>query len=232
MGRPVNKKYFGQGAGNQIKVKAKVGTAKVGDGFIVKQRGTRKFVVNVGGKVGVCKLVDKPVNSLGENEMVITVLTDANTLSHVTKMYNRLAIVNGQKVKWNFSPSQVDGADQLTDVEAADNIPAPAVLAITAQPVDMTCQDDIASGVFSVSVSSTPEVLVNYQWQWNPTPLAPVWEDITAAGFPEITGFDTNTITIEPAADYDGEQFRVVVSTPSASNGPLTSDAATLTVVI
>ena len=47
MGRPLNKRYFGSGAGNQIKVRAKIGANAEGDGRIVSQRGTRKFKVTV-----------------------------------------------------------------------------------------------------------------------------------------------------------------------------------------
>ena len=121
MGRPLNKRYFGQGqTGHEIKVTAKVPGKSVGAGFIVRQRGTRKFLVEVGGKQAVCQLVDKAKNQLADGEMIITVLTDGNTLVNVTKLTNRAAIVNGQKVQWNFAASQEDAAVQVPEADEPD----------------------------------------------------------------------------------------------------------------
>ena len=86
MGRPLNKRYFGSGAGNQIKVRAKIGANAEGDGVIVSQRGSKKFKVTVGANTGDCFLVDKADGALGANEMSITVLTDAGQLVRATKI--------------------------------------------------------------------------------------------------------------------------------------------------
>jgi len=116
MGRPINKRFFGTGAGNQIKVRAKIGANAEGDGFIVSQRGTRIFRVTVGANTGICRLVDK-AGSLAAGEMTVVVKLDDGTLGRATKLFNRTAIVNGAKVRWNFSDSSADGAVQVADVE-------------------------------------------------------------------------------------------------------------------
>jgi len=93
MGRPLNKRFFGEGAGNQLKVRAKVGANAEGDGFIVRQRSTKRFEVNVAGNIGVCKLVNKSNGELTSNEMIVNVMLDNGTLAQVTKLFNRTAIV-------------------------------------------------------------------------------------------------------------------------------------------
>lgn len=99
MGRPINKRYFG--SGNQIKVRAKIGNNAEGDGFIVSQRSTNKFKVTVGANTGICKVVNKSNGELAANEMIINVMTDGGIMQQATKLYNRVAIVEGNhKVKW------------------------------------------------------------------------------------------------------------------------------------
>ena len=72
MGRPLNKRYFGSGVtGHEIKITAKVGSNATGDGYIIKQRGSKTFKVDVAGNVGICKLVDKADNDLLAGEMNI-----------------------------------------------------------------------------------------------------------------------------------------------------------------
>jgi len=122
MGRPVNKRYFGSGAGNQIKVRAKIGSNAEGDGFIISQRSTNRFKVTVGANTGICRLVNKDTGSLAANEMIVNFLSDDGVLVQATKLYNRTVIVEGgtpnaTKVKWNFTTSNTDGAVQVADVE-------------------------------------------------------------------------------------------------------------------
>jgi hypothetical protein len=71
MGRPLNKRFFGEGAGKQIAITAKIGSATEGAGFIVKQTGSSRYIVTVGADTGVVYLVDGVVGSLGDNEAVI-----------------------------------------------------------------------------------------------------------------------------------------------------------------
>jgi hypothetical protein len=214
MGRPLNKRYFGDGAGNQIKVRAKVGSNSVADGYIISQRSTRRFKVNANGNVAVCKLVDKADGSLLANEMNITVLTDANTLSRVTKMYNRVAIVGGQKVKWNFSADMEDGAVQVPE-ESGDDLEA-IEITIDTQPVNASVTAP-AAATFTVEASVTVGN-VSYQWQ-----------EETEEGWAILEDETSDTLTIDPTAvEDDGRVFRVVVSAPNATN--VVSNEVTLSV--
>ena len=210
MGRPINKKYFGAGAGNQIKVRAKIAAGAEGTGTIVSQRGTKKFKVTVDGATAVCKLVNKSAGELAANEMTIDVLTDGGSYAQVTKLYNRVAIIEGnQKVKWTFAAGQADGAVQVADVESA--LPV-MTIAIGTQPSTVTVEEGNPV-TFTVTASGTNDL--SYQWQ--------------KAGS-AITGATGATYTISEAALADAGAYTVVISSASGSAEPVTSAAATLTV--
>lgn len=220
MGRPINKRYFGSGTGNQIKVRAKIGANAEGDGFIVRQKGTNKFIVTVGVNTGVCRVVNKNTGSLEANEMIINVLTDAGTYVQATKLYNRVAITEGNtKIKWNFSADLEDGSVQVLDVEGP-------TLVIKKQPASKTVTEG-ANTTFTVSVTGVPTADISYQWEVND---GVEWIVLNQEGG-IYTGWDTATLAIAtvPLA-ISGYQFRVVVSATGAANTPLTSSAATITV--
>ena len=220
MGRPINKRYFGSGVGNQIKVRAKIGANAEGDGFIVRQKGTNKFIVTVGVNTGVCRVVNKNSGTLENNEMIINVLTDAGTYVQATKLYNRVAITEGNtKIKWNFAADLEDGSVQVLDVEGP-------TLVIKTQPSSKTVIDG-GSTTFTVSVTGVPTTALAYQWQYND---GQGWVNFDQQGG-IYTGWDTKTLSIAAAPlAIKGYQFRVVVSAAGAANSPLTSAEATLTV--
>jgi hypothetical protein len=64
--------------GNQIQVRARVTGFAEGNGFIIRQKGSARFLVNVAGNIGNVTLVDKANGSLLEGEGTIT-LTKADT---------------------------------------------------------------------------------------------------------------------------------------------------------
>ena len=216
MGRPLNKRYFGSGAGNQIRVRAKVGANAEGDGVIVSQRGSKKFKVTVGANTGDCFLVDKADGTLAANEMSMTVLTDDGVLRRVTKIAAHRVTTSAGSFAWNFDASTADGKVQIEEVEGG--VAAP-VITITTQPVDLTVSEAVGLGEFTVVATVTQGLTPTYQWQED---LAGTWTDMageTAASL-ELTG-----LTV--LAD-DGRSFRVVVSATGAAD--VTSDAVTLTV--
>ena len=216
MGRPVNKRFFGTGPGNQLKVRAKIGANAEGDGYIVKQRSSNRFKVTVGSNTGICTLVVKANGTLAANEMTITVLTDAGTTAQVSKLYNRTAIVNDQKVKWTFAASLTDGADQVLD-EAASNF---YTITISEQPQDA-----------SVTSPDSAQFTVDYTVAPAGATATHVWEVSTDSGSTWTataeTGFDLVVANTDPLY-VDGNQFRAVVSAANANT--VTSDVATLTI--
>ena len=122
MGRPLNKRYFAKAdvgptvAGNEIQVRFYDG-APGAEGFIVKQRGTRKFVVSTTGDVDKtynCVLVaGVEPNLLTFGQMLIFVKADDGETYTVSKIAGRKAtlvkndigdnIYDGKSVPWTFS---------------------------------------------------------------------------------------------------------------------------------
>ena len=139
MGRPLNKRYFADAvtgptaAGSEIKVNFNSG-AGVKEGFIVKQKATKKFMVSEIGTddtTHICKLATgKLPAALTSGEMAISFKMDDGETYGVSKIAGRKATLvapsgtganayDGKSVPWNFSTSLVDGAAQVE--EAGDD---------------------------------------------------------------------------------------------------------------
>lgn len=104
MGRPLNKKYFGAGDGDQFRVTAKVPTATVGAGFIVKQTGSKRFVVDVEGVKAPCVLVDKIDADLLDGEMTIQLKNSDDEVKNVVKITGRTAVFSDGTISaWSFA---------------------------------------------------------------------------------------------------------------------------------
>ena len=104
MGRPLNKRYFGEptAGGDEIKVQFHNGTASV-PGWIVKQKGSKRFVCTDGTNTETCTLVDKAATAIAAGEMSITV-DDNGTARQVTKISGRkVTMDNGVMQPWNFT---------------------------------------------------------------------------------------------------------------------------------
>ena len=139
MGRPLNKRYFAKAdvgptvAGNEIQVRFYDG-APGAEGFIVKQRGTRKFVVSTTGDVDKtydCVLVaGVEPNLLTFGQMLIFVKADDGEVYTVSKITGRKAtlvkndigdnIYDGKSVPWNFSADLTDGFVQIEEAGGDD----------------------------------------------------------------------------------------------------------------
>ena len=106
MGRPLNKRYFGEptAGGNEIKVDFHNGTSVV-EGHIVKQKGSKKFVV---AEIGAddteytCTLTTgKLMSALTAGEMGITFKMDDSETYQVSKISGRKATLH----KWIYCAS-------------------------------------------------------------------------------------------------------------------------------
>ena len=93
-------------------------------------------------------------------------------------------------------------------------------ITIDTQPEDATAGQGI-DATFTVVVSTSDDSDVSYQWNQNGSPLS---------NSDSISGVNTPTLTI---SDFDvgTSSITVTVSHPTAGNSPVTSDAATFTVV-
>lgn len=217
MGRPLNKRFFGSGAGDQIKVRAKIGANAEGDGIIVSQRGSKKFKVTVGANTGDCFLVDKANGALGANEMTITVQTDAGTLVRATKISaHRVSTVAGTSFAWTFDGSITDGKVEIAEVETAVS----PFITIGTQPTDETASEAIGTATFTVVATVTQGATLTYQWGVSAD------EGVTWSA---LVGETTDTLALTGLTQADdGTQYRVIVSATGAT--PVTSDVVTLTV--
>ena len=138
MGRPLNKRLFavaGVGptaAGNEIKVNFHNGSA-VKEGYIVKQKASKKFVCEEIGTSGefTCTLKTGVLPAaLSAGEMAISFKMDDSETYTVSKISGRKATLSapsatgsnaydGKSVPWNFATSTSDGAAQAE--EAGDD---------------------------------------------------------------------------------------------------------------
>ena len=134
MGRPLNKRLFGEptAAGSEIKVNFHNGSA-VKEGYIVKQKGSKKFVceeIETPGEF-TCTLTTGvlPAN-LTAGQMAISFNMDDSETYGVSKITGRKAtliahsatgtnLYEGNSVPWNFATSTSDGAAQVE--EAGDD---------------------------------------------------------------------------------------------------------------
>jgi len=218
MGRPVNKRNFGKGTGNQLKTKFKVGGTEY-DGYIVSQRATRRFVVKSmnDAVTATCTLVDKNPTELANGDMVVVVRLDDTTVGRATKIFNRTAIVNGSKVKWNFSTSTTDGAGQIADADEDGLTP---VISIDTQPQSASVTAP-ATATFTVVATSDPVTPLKYQWQRQ----AGGTGNFTNISGATSASYTTPATTVE---DNNGDKYRVRVSAAGAVTK--TSAEVTLTV--
>ena len=122
MGRPLNKRYFGEptAGGNEIKVRFRATGEAEANGWIVKQLGSKKFRCTDGTNTEDCTLADVSQGSLAVGEMTITVKDDGGTARQVTKIAGRkVTLDTGASIAWNFSDATDDDAVEME--EAGDD---------------------------------------------------------------------------------------------------------------
>jgi len=112
MGRPLNKRYFGEPTtdGDEIKVRFydTTNTQEV-NGWIVKQLGSKKFRVTDGTVTEDCFLSTADDGALTSGDMTITVKDDADAVQQVTKISGRVVTLeDGSRTAWTFTTSAVD----------------------------------------------------------------------------------------------------------------------------
>ena len=123
MGRPINKRFFGEPTadGNEIKVRFRATGQAEANGWIVKQLGSKKFRCYDGTNTMDCTLVDKSQGTLAVGEMTITVKDDGGTARQVTKIAGRMVTLDsGDKIAWNFSNATDDGAVEMEEAGTDD----------------------------------------------------------------------------------------------------------------
>ena len=125
MGRPINKKHIGDGAGKiQVTaVKFAAGGEITTESHIENQRSGSKFTVTDGTKSEVCTLVNKSIGGLGASEFCINVTDSDGVTKQITKMYNRKMQLEGtSRHKWARSATGTSSAVEkvISGATAAD----------------------------------------------------------------------------------------------------------------
>jgi hypothetical protein len=120
MGRPVNKRYFGAlnntSPDQSIRVTADTDGNGAVDGFIVSQRGTKKFRVTTSAGTSVCTVVNKAAGSLAQNEMILFGNAGGTTV-RLAKMYNRTCRdFDNNRYKWEVVDDSTSTYLQLTAI--------------------------------------------------------------------------------------------------------------------
>ena len=125
MGRPINKKHIGDGAGKiQVTaVKFAAGGEITTEAHIISQRSTNKFKVTDGSKTEVVTLVNKSIGGLGAGEFCINVADSDGVTKQVTKLMNRKMQLEGaSNHKWARSSTGTSTAVEkvITGASAAN----------------------------------------------------------------------------------------------------------------
>jgi hypothetical protein len=116
MGRPLDKRNFSADANDNIKVQFHNGAASV-PGYIVRQKGSKKFVVRAYNSATefTCQMVDKASAALVAGEMSITIKLDDTTVEQVTKIAAHRITAGGVSYPWNYSTSTSDDAVEIEE---------------------------------------------------------------------------------------------------------------------
>jgi len=222
MGRPLNKRYFGNNADDNISARAFVpGGGDDEAAMILSQSATNEYRVrDINGVEGTCELVFKADAALLEGEMNIPCVTDSGN-ALCTKLYNRTCRVDnaGPAIGWTFVVDGGDGLVQLIDVVG---------VIITVQPADSVSSS--GGGTFAVTTNGLGGEA--FQWEVNLASGAQGagdWQDaVGAIEGVTYTNDTTATLTYAGAAgDDDGNIYRVTITATDAfgttsNNGLLT----------
>ena len=77
-------------AGTQIKLRVKIGSNAEADGYIVRQKGAKKFLVSDGSNEGVCTLANLADASLTADTMTVTcTMSDGSTTFKASRLTNK-----------------------------------------------------------------------------------------------------------------------------------------------
>ena len=93
--------YYGVVGGNTalstanhptIKVRVKISTNAEADGYIIRQKGSKKYLVTDGTNTGVCTLENEADSSLNDDGMTITVTLNDSTEVRLARLSNKYGL--------------------------------------------------------------------------------------------------------------------------------------------
>jgi len=241
MGRPLNQRYFGNTAGNQIKITGRILGQAEGDGYILAQKGSITYRVDIQGNIGECTLGNFTKGGLLEGQMIIEGVIDSGISGlgtvNVTKLYGNEAIVAdpSDADAYNQDPNVINptysgtggqGALRpsgstpgpkmgwtfaVSDVDGLLQLTDAATINITVQPVD----DTSAAGAATYTLTTTGLTPTTYQWELS-TDAGASWVDATGV-IDSVTYTDDTTDTLVLAGVANtvppiGNLYRVVMT--------------------
>jgi hypothetical protein len=120
MGRPINKKFFGPvglGTGNALPIIANVGAGQF-DGFINKQRGTRKFKVssNDNAQHGNVILVDKITGVLAGEGALVGIIVGTGPIAIKKLTRHHATDFAGHRYAWTLQDDSTETLIILTAI--------------------------------------------------------------------------------------------------------------------
>ena len=120
MGRPVNKRRFGDPAdGTNLTVRAYVDGGVDAQAYVIAQKGTNKFKVsnNAGDETAICRLVNKATAALAAGEMLIEGMNAGGERVVIKKIFNRTAVdYNNNRYTWELQDDSTDTVLRLTAI--------------------------------------------------------------------------------------------------------------------
>ena len=147
MGRPIKKKWFGENE-SLLTITAKLPGIPAGDGHIVSQTGTTKYMVEINGEQGIVLLMDTDdPNELQDGQAFILAVTADGQQFPIAKLHQHLAVVSDGNLAtdddlelfaWSDLPAYDDtniglvSADKQPDNPATTYVTSVSGTAITA----------------------------------------------------------------------------------------------------
>jgi len=112
-------------AGIQIQATVKIAGQAEADGFIVRQKGSRKYLVqDAATNRGVCTLVDKVPGNLDDGEMIVEIEKLDGTTAYLSKFSNKYGYdFDGNGYYLSFGPADdvpEGGIYEVAQVTSAD----------------------------------------------------------------------------------------------------------------
>lgn len=75
-----------------VKIRVKIAANAEADGYIIRQKGSIKYLVTDGTNTGVCQLADLADGTLTDNTMTITYDTGDSAVTRISKLTNKWAL--------------------------------------------------------------------------------------------------------------------------------------------
>lgn len=144
-------------------------------------------------------------------------LTINDSDKSIDDLYIRLQVTDSLSVIGNSAPMALEYVG--------------ATLAITTQPANVSTFAGLSTS-FNIAVTATDSSTVSYRWQYSAN-SGSTWANVSTLGDWSAVNDTLASLTLPGSTittTKNNYQIRCVVDSPSAENGPLNSNAATLTV--